>query len=244
MQLELIITFTVLALIAEVIGTISGFGSSVFFVPAAALFFDFHTVLGITALFHVFSNISKIVLFKNGIEWKVVIFLGFPAVVFVSIGALLSKFVNSNSLEFYLSIFLIAFSLLFIFVDKLGIKPTKINSVLGGSISGFSAGLIGTGGAIRGMTLSAFRMKKEVFIATSALIDFGVDLSRSLIYYSNGFVHKHDLKYILILVFVSVIGTYLGKKILNHISENQFKKIVLFTILGIGIFTFGKFIFT
>ena len=56
--------FFILALLAEIVGTISGFGSSILFVPLASLLLDFKIVLGITAVFHVFSNISKIFLFK------------------------------------------------------------------------------------------------------------------------------------------------------------------------------------
>jgi uncharacterized membrane protein YfcA len=62
--------FYILAFFAEVLGTISGFGSSILFVPIASLFFDFHLILGITAVFHVFSNISKIALFRKGIDKK------------------------------------------------------------------------------------------------------------------------------------------------------------------------------
>jgi uncharacterized membrane protein YfcA len=58
------ILFIVLTFLAEIIGTIGGFGSSVFFVPLAGLFFDFEMVLGITAVFHVASNLAKIVIFK------------------------------------------------------------------------------------------------------------------------------------------------------------------------------------
>jgi uncharacterized membrane protein YfcA len=91
------------------IGTISGFGSSVFFVPIAAYFFDFHSVLGITAVFHIFSNISKIVLFRKGVNWKIVLYLGVPAVIFVSLGALLSKYLDNHLLEIGLAVFLIFF---------------------------------------------------------------------------------------------------------------------------------------
>ena len=58
--------FIILSLIAEVLGTIGGFGSSVFFVPIANFFFDFQSVLGITALYHLSSNVSKIAFFKKG----------------------------------------------------------------------------------------------------------------------------------------------------------------------------------
>jgi uncharacterized membrane protein YfcA len=235
MPIEEILLFSLLALVAEIAGTISGFGSSVFFVPVASLFFDFHSVLGITALFHIFSNLSKIVLFRKGVDWKIVLYLGFPAVVFVSAGAVLSKYLNSSWLESALGFFLITFSLVFLIARDLKIRPTQLNSVLGGAFSGFIAGLLGTGGAIRGMTLAAFNLNKEVFIATSAIIDFGVDLSRGVVYFSNGFMHWHDLKYVGILVVISIVGTYIGKKVLERISEADFKKIVLFVILAIGI---------
>lgn len=232
-----LILFVFLALIAEIIGTISGFGSSVFFVPVAAYFFDFHSVLGITAVFHIFSNISKIVFFRKGVNWKIVLKMGVPAILFVSLGALLSKYLNNQALEIGLAVFLIFFSLIFLLFQKIAIRPTTLNSLVGGTISGFVAGLFGTGGAIRGMTLAAFNLQKDVFIATSAFIDVGVDLSRGLVYFSNGFIHYHDLGYVLILICVSFVGTYIGKLILQKISETLFKKIVLGVILGIGIVT-------
>ncbi|MCF8433889.1 MAG: sulfite exporter TauE/SafE family protein [Crocinitomicaceae bacterium] len=219
------------------IGTISGFGSSVFFVPVAAYFFDFHSVLGITAIFHVFSNLSKIYFFKRGVNWNIVLYLGIPAIIFVSIGAYLSKFFDSTLLELILAVFLIGFSILFLIAQNVIIKPTHTNSIIGGSISGFVAGLLGTGGTIRGMTLAAFNLNKDVFIATSAFIDFGVDLSRGIVYFSNGYMHWHDMKFVLILIAVSIVGTYIGKKVLDRVSETTFKRIVLFVILGIGITT-------
>jgi len=237
MSIDAILLFALLALIAEVAGTISGFGSSVFFVPIATYFFDFHSVLGITALFHIFSNISKIYFFRQGVNWKIVLYLGIPAVIFVGLGAFLSKFISSDVLETALAFFLIIFSLLFLLLRNFSIAPTNVNSIIGGTVSGFMAGLLGTGGAIRGMTLAAFDMKKGAFIATSALIDFGVDLSRGVVYVSNGFVHWHDMRYVIILLFISVVGTYIGKRVLEHVSEKLFKNIVLFVIFGIGIVT-------
>jgi uncharacterized membrane protein YfcA len=166
-----------------------------------------------------------------------VLYLGIPAIIFVSFGAYLSKFFDSTLLELILAIFLIGFSILFLIAQNVIIQPTRTNSIIGGSISGFVAGLLGTGGTIRGMTLAAFNLNKDVFIATSALIDFGVDLSRGIVYFSNGYMHWHDMKFVLILIAVSIVGTYIGKKVLDRVSETTFKRIVLFVILGIGIAT-------
>ncbi len=229
--------FVILSIIAEILGTVGGFGSSVFFVPMASYFMDFQTVLGITALFHLSSNITKLGFFRKGFDKTLMLYLGIPAVLFVSLGAYLSKYANPKWLTLILGVFLIAFGLLFIINKALKVDPTKKNAFLGGSLSGLFAGLLGTGGAIRGATMTAFNLNKEKFIATSAIIDLGIDLSRSVIYTYNGYVHKKDLYLIPILIGVSIVGTYLGKRVLDKITQEQFKRFVLFLLVGIGVLT-------
>lgn len=227
--------FIILSLIAEILGTIGGFGSSVFFVPIANFFFDFQSVLGITALYHLSSNVSKIVLFKKGLDKKIVVSLGIPAILFVSLGAYFSQYFNPKVLTYVLGFFLIILSLLFLIFKQLKVKPKTKNAIIGGALSGLSAGLLGTGGAIRGITLAAFKMDKNKFIATSAVIDLGVDFSRTIVYYFNGYMHKHDLYLVPILIMVSIFGTWIGKKILDKVSQKQFRGFVLVLILIVGV---------
>ncbi|MAQ76795.1 MAG: hypothetical protein CL613_10765 [Aquimarina sp.] len=229
--------FLLLALIAEIIGTIGGFGSSVFFVPIANFYFDFNSVLGLTALFHLSSNLSKIFLFKKGLDKKLLIYIGIPSIAFVILGGLLTKYANNYILEIVLGLFLISLSSLFLIKKNLVIKPNKTNAVTGGVLSGFSAGLLGTGGAIRGLTMAAFNLEKTVFIATSAVIDFMIDFTRTFVYYQNGYIHDHDLIYVPFLFVIGLTGTFIGKKILAYIPQERFKKISLFLILTIGIIT-------
>jgi uncharacterized membrane protein YfcA len=227
---------------AEIIGTIGGFGSSLFFVPIASYFLDFQSVLGITAVFHVSSNISKITMFRKGFDKQLIIFLGLPAVIFVIIGAILSKHIQLKFLEIGLAIFLISISLLLLFYKKFVLTPNKFNSVSGGILSGLIAGLIGTGGAIRGLVLAAYGLSTEAFIATSALIDLGIDASRSVVYFLNGYVHQNDLYLIPILFVISFIGTFIGKQILKKFNQQQFKTFVLILILVTGLVTLFKYI--
>jgi uncharacterized protein len=238
--LENLALFLLLALIAEILGTVGGFGSSLFFVPIASYFLDFHSVLGITALFHVSSNLAKIVFFRQGFDKKVVISLGIPAVLFVIVGAFLSKYIATEILESALAIFLIVVSVVFLSFKNLVLKPSVANAIGGGVFSGFVAGLLGTGGAVRGMVLTAYRLRMEVFIATSAIIDLAIDASRSVVYSLNGYVNKQELYLIPILLVVSLAGTFIGKKILTKISEDQFRSIVLLLILITGIITLFK----
>lgn len=229
-----------MALLAEILGTIGGFGSSVFFVPLGNFYFDFYSVLGLTAIFHVSSNLSKIILFKKGLDKKLLLYIGMPSVVFVILGGLLSKFANGLWLEMVLGFFLLLFSLFFLIRKEVKVQPTKKNAIVGGTLSGFSAGLLGTGGAIRGLTMAAFNLKKNAFIATSAFIDFMIDMTRSFVYYGNGYITKDILIYLPFLIIIGWIGTYLGKRILHHIPQKNFRALSLSLILLIGIITLLK----
>jgi len=237
MNNNLSFTFLFFALVAEVIGTIGGFGSSVFFVPIANFYFNFETVLGLTAMFHVASNLSKIAQFRKGLNKRLIVYLGVPAVVFVVVGGLMTRYVNRDYLEIALGIFLVVLSLLFLIKKDLVIKDGNKEAIVGGTLSGFLAGLLGTGGAVRGLTMAAFNLEKSVFIATSSVIDFGVDFTRTFVYLWNGFIRMEYLIYVPFLVVIGWVGTWLGKRALVYIPQERFKKLSLLLILGIGIVT-------
>lgn len=235
--------FYILAFIAEIIGTVSGFGSSILFVPIASLFFDFHIVLGITALFHVFSNISKIFLFRKEIDKRIAFRLGIPAVIFVIIGAFLSKVIPVVELELTMSLLLIGLSVYLMFFSNKTIESSNQNLYIGGTLSGFLAGIIGTGGAIRGLTLTAFNLEKDIFIATSALIDLGVDSSRTVVYFLNGYLEREFLITIPVLIVISFIGSWVGKQILHKVPQKSFRIFVLVVIVLTSVFQIGKYFF-
>jgi len=232
--------FAIIALLCEIIGTVGGFGSTVFFVPLAGFFFNLKIVLGLTAVLHVFSNLAKILLFRKHIDFRLMWLFGIPSTLAVILGAWLVTKTDVKYGELILSIFLISFSIFFYFRTSFVLPPTKANAITGGGIAGFLAGLIGTGGAIRGVSLAAFNLEKSVFVGTSAAIDMGVDLSRSIIYIENGFIGKEHLPIIPVLIIVSFAGSYLGKKILSYVSQVNFKKIVLGLIFMVGVISLIK----
>lgn len=240
---EQILLFFILALVAEILGTISGFGSSVLFVPMAGMFFDFSTVLGVTALFHVFSNVFKIYLFRQNIDRKLLLWLGLPSVIFVIIGAYLSQYIQSNIFKLILAIVLIGLSIFMLLFRNKRLRISEKNYFLGGLSSGFLAGFIGTGGAIRGLVLSAMQLEKDVFIASSAWIDLGIDLARTGVYFFNGYIQREVLWVFPGLILMSLLGSYLGKRILKHISEERFSNMVLLIVAAIGLYQLWSFFF-
>lgn len=230
-----LVHFFTLLLVAEVLGTVGGFGSSMLVMPLAGFFLPFEQALGLTAVFHVFSNGAKMILFRKGLDRRLLLSMGIPAVIGVIIGARLTVFVDETWMNIALGIVLLIMSAFLFALPHFRIAPSRLNAIIGGSSSGLIAGLVGTGGAVRGATLAAFGLEKSVFISTSAWIDMGVDLSRSVVYWSQGYVQSWVLLYLPGLAVVSIVGSYLGKRILVYVPQVLFQRIVLALVFAIGV---------
>lgn len=238
--MRLDILFLLAAFLCEILGTIGGFGSSVFFVPIAGFFFSFNMVLAITGILHVFSNVNKLLLFRNSIDKKLLQYYGIPSVLLVLAGAYLSTHTSFELAELTLAFFLVIFSATLLMLPNLQLPATRNNALLSGALAGLLAGFNGTGGAIRGISMAAFNLEKNTFVATSAAVDLGVDVSRSAVYLGFGYFDKQYWYLIPLLLVISFFGSLVGKKLLNRIPQEKFKKLVLFLILGIGLILLYK----
>ena len=227
--------FFLSSFISEVLGTIAGFGSSTVFLPLAFLFFDFKTTLVLVALMHIFGNIGRISFFKSSLDKHMLLVFGLPSVILTLIGALLVNFISQDILKGILGIFLVIYASLSLWREDLKVRGSFLNSIIGGGLSGFLAGLIGTGGALRGAFLTAFGLPKEKYIATTAAIALAVDLTRIPVYFAQGFLDDSYFWYIPVLFIIALAGSYAGKLVVKKIPNKTFKKVVLWAIIVIGI---------
>lgn len=221
--------FLFLALLSEVIGTTIGFGSSTILLPLALFFFDFKLALVLVGIFHIFGNISRISLFRK-IDKRMLLAFGLPSVIFTAVGALLVNYANQELLKMVLGVFLVCYSLFSLSKRQLNISSSSKNKVMGGALSGFFAGLIGTGGAVRGAFLTSFGMKKANYISTAASIALLVDLTRVPLYISSGFLAQSEYYQIPFLLATAIVGSFIGKRIVDKINQKLFRKIVLIGI--------------
>jgi uncharacterized membrane protein YfcA len=75
------------------------------------------------------------------------------------------------------------------------------------------------------------------------MVDLGVDVTRSVIYVGNNFVGKDELWLIPGLIVVSWLGSLVGKKILAHMSQDVFRKMVLVLIGIIGLISIVNYLY-
>jgi len=225
------IIFLVIGFFSEVVGTMAGFGSSTIYLPFASYFVDFKTALVLVAVFHLFGNIGRITFFRHGIDKRVVLLFGVPSFLLSLLGATLVGGLSQEVLKLILGIFLISLSVTFLLRPKFAFPANSKLLVLGGGISGFIVGLVGTGGAMRAIFLTGLKLDKEKYIATAAVIALGSDATRIPSYIASGFLTEQYYYLIPILFGIALGGSFVGRKIVNRIDQEKFKKMVLIAII-------------
>lgn len=225
------IIFLVIGFLSEVVGTMAGFGSSTIYLPLASYFVDFKTALVLVAIFHLFGNIGRIAFFRRGLDKKVLLIFGLPSFAFSLVGATLVGDLSQTFLKLLLGIFLISLSVAFLVRPNLTFPANTKSLVLGGGVSGFIVGLIGTGGALRATFLTGLKIDKEKYIATAAVIALGTDATRIPSYLASGFLSEHRYYLIPILFGIALAGSYVGRKIVGRIDHAKFRKMVLIAVI-------------
>ena len=107
---------------------------------------------------------------------------------------------------------------------------------LGGFLTGFFGGLTGNQGALRSAFLIKLNLERTVFIATTVVISFFVDLTRIGIYASkiNAFEISESLGFGSAAIFSAIFGSFIGYKFLKKITLNFIRNLVAFMILSIA----------
>ena len=224
--------FAGLAFAAEVIGTLSGFGSSTFFVPAAIYLEPITLVLVLTAILHVFGNLSKIYLFRQKLSPFLIASLAVPFFLTSALGAHLTTSVSPQGLKFVLGLALI-------FLASLRLLhwthwPPSIAYGMN-ALSGLMTGLVGTGGALRGMALATLQIDKHTFVFLSAVIDLGGDLLRVFMYLRAGYMDWAQWVYLPLLLTAALAGSWVGSILLRRVPQQHFEKIVTIFVFVSGL---------
>lgn len=227
--------FTTLAFFSELIGTLSGVSSSTLFVPLGVLFESIQLTLFLTACLHVIGNSTRIFLYRKDINWSLTFKFGLPSIILAGIGAQYSDVLPKEYFSIVLGVFLVIVSILFWKIDRGQFFTSKWNALVAGGFSGLLTGALGSGGAVRSLALSTFRLSPYAFTATSTVIDLGGDILRLKIYYSKGYYEEGHFFYIPVLMVLAFVANWLAKKWLAKINEEKFRKIVLSFVCITGI---------
>ncbi len=232
---EEIIYIALLTLLASLIGTLAGFGISTIMVPVLLIILPLPQTLLLVGIVHWFNDIWKILLFRKGIRWKLLLAFGLPGILTSFLGSSLSLRVSREILSRALGVFLIVYVLFILFNRTFKLSQRLSVAVSSGALTGFFAGIFGIGGEINAVVLSAFNLEKAVYVVTAGAISFMIDSTRIATYIQGGTrLDPFLVSGFLIFIPFSLIGAIIGKRGVEKIPQEKFRNFV-----AIFIFLFG-----
>jgi uncharacterized protein len=234
MHVPVPLLFFAAALAAETVATMAGFGSSTILMPVATLFFDFPTALLLVGIAHLAGSASRVVFFRHGLLRRVVLGFGLPSLALTLLGAFLVRSTPEPTLKGLLGLFLVVYAVLSL-TRGFRLRPTLGAMAAGGAVSGFLAGLIGTGGALRGAFLTAFQLPRDAYLANAAAIALAVDVTRLPVYFGQGFSRSVPWTYYPLLVGIAWIGAFAGRRLVSRIPQAGFRRAVFTLLLLVGL---------
>ena len=228
------------ALAGSVLATWTGFGAATILTPVLAAFIDTRQAIFVVAIYHGMHNIVKTVTFRKAIVARTALLFGAGAVVFSPIGGVLSSIAPTSVLKILLGLFLI-FDAAIGFLERRSnpqeTAPGAVHALIGGAFSGFAAGVIGTGGAVRALFLHRFLRGKEDYVATAAVIALAIDATRIPVYVAlyptSSMASLAPLT--IVIVAAGFVGVFAARSFLQRVSIERFRKVLFVMLTAAGV---------
>ena len=246
-----VLIISIVAFLAALLTFFSGFGLGTILTPVMLIFFPPEIAISLTGIVHFCNNIFKLSIIGSQFNKEVLIKFGIPAVIFAFAGSYALFFISNDTLfthhlfvkkidvsylQFIIAIILIFFALIDLIPFFKKLKFNKSILPIGGILSGFFGGLTGNQGALRSAFLIKMNLEKSVFIATTVVISFFVDLTRISVYISK--IKDFEISNYLILGLAAIVsaiaGSFIGFKSLKKVTLNFIRNLVAIMILLIA----------
>ncbi|MBD3240508.1 MAG: TSUP family transporter [Chitinivibrionales bacterium] len=222
-----IVSITLLTIVAGGVGTLTGFGTSTIMVPVLLLFLPLPQTLLLVGIVHWFGDIWKVVLFRSGLSWKLILAFGLAGIVASYLGARVVFAAPERLLSRILGGFLLAYVVFLFAKPAFKVPGRTLTAMTGGALSGFLAGIFGVGGAVRSAFLTAFDLPKAVYLSTAGAIALFIDTTRIATYLLNDVRLEPQYAWGFVLfVPASFLGAGIAKRMVDRIPQKRFRLIV------------------
>ncbi len=228
MNLGLVATLFTACTIASFVQRVSGFGFGIFIMtiltfvmPSYAEATTLSGILSATQSFFLVITMLKFISWKRQLPILITfLIVSYFAVQYVAT-------VEGSYLKRALGVVLILMSVyLFIFSEKISVKPTLPIQVSMGTLSGIMGGLFAMQGPPAVLYFVASERKKECYLAMTQIYFFVGNSFMTLYRAQAGFFTETVGKSYLMAFLGIFVGSWIGKKVFDRVSAPLLRKIV------------------
>jgi hypothetical protein len=225
--------------LAGAIASVAGFGIGSVLTPLLGYQVGLKLAVAAVSIPHFAGTAWRLWLLRRDVDRGVLASFGLASAGGGLAGALLHQAFQSAWLTY-----LLASLLVFVGVSGLTGLAARIRfegpwAWVAGIVSGGLGGLVGNQGGIRAGAMLGLHVSKQAFIATATAIGLMVDLARMPVYAVTAGAALLPLWPSIAIATAGVLaGTVLGTRMLRHIPEALFRRLVALLVLALGVALF------
>jgi uncharacterized protein len=226
----------VTALFAATLAAVTGFGGAAVLLPVLVGVFGMRAAVPILTVMQLIGNGSRVWFNRGELRWKVVAWFAVGGIPAALIGGYLFAAAPLSGLIRFLGAFLLLIVAWRHIRPQLNTTfPVPVFAGIGAGASFLSA-LLGSVGPIMAPFFLAFGLVKGAYIGTEALSTVVMHVFKLIAYRQRAVLTGPDILIGLVLGPVMVIGSYLGKRIVDRVPEKAFVWIVEAVLVIAGVF--------
>ena len=232
----MLITIAIIAtaLAASILAAVAGFGGAVVMLPVLVWAVGIQDAIPILTIAQLIGNLSRVVFNKRELKWPVVWHFALGAVPSAVIGGVIFATAPAAALVRLLGAFLM---LMVIYRHTRWGKSAKLTLrgfVPLGAASGILSAVLGTVGPFAAPFFLSYGLVKGAYIGTEAMTAVIMHITKLGVYGSYALIGIRTLLIGIAIGIVMILGTYIGKWLLNKVPEHIFPYIIEGTMLVAG----------
>ncbi|MBN2519888.1 MAG: sulfite exporter TauE/SafE family protein [Bacteroidales bacterium] len=201
-------------------------------IPVLANIYGAKESTGILLPFLIFGDLFALNIFYKSCKIKIILKLLPYAVIGVLIAVFVGNRLDNRHFSFIIASILLVCVILILYFDltrqKVSIFEHRIVSPLFGLGGGFATMMGNLAGPIFNLYLVSMKLPKKEFIGTGALFFLILNLFKvPFHFFSWGSITTSSLQMNIVMVPAIYIGSLLGSKIVNYISDNVYRYFIL-----------------
>jgi uncharacterized membrane protein YfcA len=229
------IVIAAVAFVAATLAAVSGFGGAAVLLPVLVAFFGIRAAIPILTVAQLIGNASRVWFNRRELRWNVVAWFALGAIPLATLGALLFAAAPLSALTRLLG----AFLLLVVVWRHLHPSahrsfPTYFFAPIGAG-SSFLSALLGSVGPVMAPFFLAYGLVKNAYISTEAMCTVVMHVTKLIVYRQSDVLSGSGALVGLALGPVMILGSYVGKRIVDKLPERVFIGIIEAVLVIAGV---------
>jgi hypothetical protein len=225
----------VTALAASILAAVAGFGGAVIMLPVLVWAVGIQDAIPILTIAQLIGNLSRVVFNRRALKWPVIWRFSLGAVPAAVIGGIIFATAPATALVRLLGVFLVIMVAYRHTRWGKNARLTLRGFIPLGAVSGILSAVLGTVGPFAAPFFLSFGLIKGAYIGTEAMTAVVMHVTKLGVYGSYALIGLRSLLIGIAIGAVMILGTFLGKRLLNKVPEHVFPYIIEGTMLIAGI---------